>query len=187
MDGPVAAIDRPRARPFTVGDAMILVVAVALGLAIARGLIAFLIESLRLGRHASYLTWAGAIPLGRFLNIILLNFLIFLVPACVVLRLRRPRAPLGSLVRQPGFAVCAAPTLVFLTALPLTLQETLPESIRLGAEILFDAVAPLAWACLLLTRRWRPEPGWIDRLGVVLGVLLTVSSTVHSILKRLPF
>jgi hypothetical protein len=29
---------------------------------------------------------------------------------------------------------------------------------------------PLAWGAMKLTKRWWPEPSWIDRLGRVLGV-----------------
>jgi hypothetical protein len=34
------------------------------------------------------------------------------------------------------------------------------------------AIGPMiagAWSILLLSRRWRPEPGWIDRMGTIIG------------------
>ncbi len=31
------------------------------------------------------------------------------------------------------------------------------------------SVIPITWLLLVLGRRWRPEPGWIDRAGRLLG------------------
>jgi len=120
----VTDIDRPKSRPFTLGDAMILIIALALGLAIARPGIILIAEAMRTVSHKQFRSLAGAVSLGRFLNIVLLNFLFFLLPAFLILRLKRPRPPMRSMIGQPGFAACAAPVAFFLASLPLALLPT---------------------------------------------------------------
>jgi hypothetical protein len=44
--------------------------------------------------------------------------------------------------------------------------------------VLLTAGAPLAWVCLIATRRWNPEPTWIDRFGRILGALWMVCAPV---------
>jgi hypothetical protein len=102
----------------------------------------------------------------------MLYFLYFLLPAFLILRMRRPRPPMHSLVRQPGFAACAAPVACYLTVLPW---------------FLVAAATPLAWFFLAVTRRWAAEPTWIDRLGRILGTLLMVSLPAHLVLILLHY
>jgi hypothetical protein len=183
-------IDTPRSRPFGLGDAMILIVALALGLALAGPGIIIIADAISSVPRSHLWTWAGAVQLGRFLNIIVLNFLFFLIPACLILRLRRPRAPLRSLIHQPGFAACAAPFAFFLAALPLALlapSGLAGQVIEIGGQVLLIAAAPLAWVSLIATHRWGPEPSWIDRLGRILGALWMVALPAHLVLLRLPY
>jgi hypothetical protein len=42
------------------------------------------------------------------------------------------------------------------------------------------------WAALALSRRWRPEPSWIDRAGIGLGVLWIASMLAIPVLNLLP-
>jgi hypothetical protein len=184
------AIDRPKFRPFTLGDAMILIIALALGLAIARPGIGIVVDAFRSVPRNHFRTGAGAIQLGRFLNIVLLNFLFFLLPAFLILRLKRPRAPLRSMIAQPGFAACTAPIAFFLAFLPLELcapSGLARQVMEITAQVLLVAAVPLAWASLIATRRWDPEPSWIDRMGRILGGLWMISLPAHVILMRLPY
>jgi hypothetical protein len=124
------------------------------------------------------------------LNIVLLNFLFFLIPAFLIVRLRRPRAALRSMICQPGFAACAAPVVVVLASMPLSLfplSGSAGEAVELGFQVLLVTAAPLAWVYLIATRRWNPEPGWIDRLGRILGVLGMISVPAHLVLIRLSY
>src|SRR4051812_27861852 len=89
---------RHRSPPFGLGDAMILIVALALGLALAGPGIIIIADAIRSAPRGQFRSMAGTIPLTRFLNIVLLNFLFFLLPAFVIVRLRRPRAPLNTLI-----------------------------------------------------------------------------------------
>jgi hypothetical protein len=186
----VTEIGRPRCRPFGLGDAMILIVALALGLAVAGPGIIIIADGIRTIPHKQFRTLAGAVSLGRFLNIIVLNFLFFLIPACLILRLRRPRPTLRSMIGQPGFAACAAPIAFFLAFLPL---ELLPHSgfarqvMEITAQVFIATAVPLAWVILIATRRWVPEPSWIDRSGRILGALWMISVPAHMILMRLPY
>jgi hypothetical protein len=152
---------------------MILIVALALGLALAGPGIIIIADGIRTIPHKQFRTLAGAVSLGRFLNIVVLNFLYFLIPACLILRLRRPRPTLRALVRQPGFAACGATSAYFLAALPLALlapSGLAGQVIEIGGQVLLIASAPLAWVTLIAMRRWDPEPSWIDRFGRILVV-----------------
>src|ERR1017187_4437858 len=167
----VTGIDRPKCRPFTLGDAMILIIALALGLAIARPGIVHVDDAIRSGPQDRFRTWAGAVSLGRILNILVLNFLMFLLPAFLILRLKRPPAPLRSLIGQPGFAACAAPVAIVLAFPPFELlapSGLARQVIEIAAQVLIAAAVPLAWVSLIATRRWAPEPSWIDRSGRIL-------------------
>jgi hypothetical protein len=172
------------------GDAMILIIALALGLAIARPGIVLIADAIRSVPQSHFRTWAGAVQLGRVLNIVVLNFLFFLLPAFLIVRLKRPRAPLRSMIRQPGFAACAAPVAFVLASLPLALLAPTGRAgqvIEIAGQVLLTAAAPLAWVSLIATRRWDPEPSWIDRLGHILGALWMVSVPAHLVLIRLPY
>jgi hypothetical protein len=182
--------DRPRSRRFGLADMMILIVALALGLALAGPAFIIIADAIRSVPRNHFQTLAGVVQFVRFLNIIVLNFLVCLIPASLILRLRRPRPPLRTLIHQPGFAACAAPVAVVLATLPLAFfapSGLAGQVIEIGGQGLAVAAAPLAWLFLIATRRWNPEPSWIDRLGRVLGVLWMVSLPAHIVLIRLPY
>jgi hypothetical protein len=186
----VADLDRPRSRPFTLGDAMILIVALALALAIARPGIAMIANALRTVPHSQFRTLAGAVQLGRVLNIVLLNFLFFLLPAFLILRLKHPRPPWRSMLGQPGFAGCAAVVAVVVVALPLSLLAPSGPGqlfVESAAQVLLPGAVPLAWVWMIAKSRWNPEPSWIDRMGRILGVLWMVSLPALVILNYLPY
>jgi hypothetical protein len=75
----VSDANRPVYRPFTLGDAMILIIALAFGLAIARPGIAIIVDAVRSDARWRFQTFAGAVALGRMLNIIVLNFLFLMI------------------------------------------------------------------------------------------------------------
>jgi hypothetical protein len=185
----VTGIDRPMSRPFGLADVMIVIIALALGLAIARPALVLIADAVRSDPLWRFRTLDGAVSLGRMLNNVLLNFLLFLLPACLILRLKRPRPPLRSMISQPGFAACAAP-LAVLVFLPLSLLAPSglgQQIIEIAAQVLVIAAVPLAWVFLIATRRWDPEPSWIDRLGRILGALWMVCVPAHFVLIHLPY
>ncbi len=186
----VVDIGRSRCRPFGLGDVMILIVALALGLAVARPAIGLIVGAIRQTPRNVIGSLAGTVALARFLNIVLLNFLGFLLPAFLIMRLRRPRPPMRSILVEPGFAGCAAPialVLVF-TPLPVLAPAAMEQHIVMITALgLIVAAVPLAWVALLATRRWAPEPSWIDRLGRGLGAVWTIALPLHLVLIRLPY
>jgi hypothetical protein len=161
---------------------MILILALALGLGLDRPYIILIANYIHTVPNEYFQTLDGTVSLGRSLNLIMLYFLYFLLPAFLILRLRRPRPPMHSLVRQPGFAACAAPVGCYLAALPLSLLGPFVpagEVIEFAGQILVAAATPLTWFFLAVTRRWAAEPSWIDRLGRILGALWMVCLPAH--------
>jgi hypothetical protein len=180
----------PRPRPFTLGDAMIFIIGLALGLAVARPAISLIVDAVRSDHGWRVGTLARVVSLGRMCNIVLLNFLVFLLPSILIARLRRPLPPLRAIACQPGFMVCALPLAVVVGALPLSLfafSGLTAYVIETAGLVLVVGAAPVSWVVLKLTHRWRPEPGWIDRTGRVLGVLWMVVMPAHLLLIRLPY
>ena len=148
----VTEVDRTKFRPFTLGDAMILIIALALGLAVARPAISSLAFKVRsLSRSTIFGRLGAVLALARTLNIIVLSFLLFLLPAFVILRLKRPRAPLRSVVRQPGFAACAAaPSPSSSSLCPLRYSALLGSSGKLSRSA--------SECCSSSLRRWPGYP-----------------------------
>jgi hypothetical protein len=183
-------VDRPTARPLSLADAMIFIIALGLGLAIARPVIVLIADTVRADPRWRFQTLDGAVSLGRMFNIVLLDFLLFLLPAFLIVRLKRPRAALRSMICQPGFAACAAPVAIVLATMPLYLLSPsglAHQFIEIASQVLLVGAAPLAWVFLIATRQWNLEPSWIDRLGRVLGALCMVCLPTHFVLMRLLF
>jgi hypothetical protein len=169
---------------------MIFIVALGLAFALTRPAIILIVDAVRSQPRWRFQTIEGFMSLVRMLNIVLLNFLMFLVPAFLIVRLRRPRPPLRALMCQPGFAACAAPVVLVLATLPLAVYHPSGRAgdvIDIVMQILLSAVAPLAWFFLVVTRRWNPEPSWIDRLGRVIGFVGMLCVPAHMLLIRLPY
>jgi hypothetical protein len=165
-------------RRFNLGDAMIAVSALALFCAaLARSWLPAIGMALdRLYVPTGKMAVAGTPPpidplsfafvVWSFVPVsLLICFLAF-----AAFRLRRPRRPLRVVLLQPGMvafwavAFHLALEIMFLTA-SNGYGPTLWPTMVLGCCVL-----PLAWGAMKLTKRWRPEPSWIDGLGRVLGV-----------------
>jgi hypothetical protein len=197
----VTDTDRPTCRPFTLGDAMILIITVALGLVVARFALVMMADALRSIPYARLQKWDDwwaylfgknhfAVSFARLFNLVLLNFLTFLLPAFLIIRIKPPRPPLHSLIRQPGFLACAAPVAVLLVFLPLALINlagAAGQVVGVAAQVLLVTAAPVAWLWLVVIRRWSPEPGWIDRLGRISGAAWAACLAAHLVLIRLPY
>jgi hypothetical protein len=86
--------------------------------------------------------------------------------AALIYRLRRPRPRWRRLVRQPGMAAVLTAVIVWLASLPLVVLE--PDLGRPAVLAGFGITA--RWGLLRLSRRWRCEPSWVDRLGRLVGI-----------------
>jgi hypothetical protein len=106
----------------------------------------------------------------------------------LIYRLRRPRPSIRILTRQPGAVACFAVVVVHVilgfqaSIMAIAPPMVLPAGVRVwpGPGLLiwwflssmntpYGAVVLVCWALLVLGRRWRPELGWIDRLGRWIG------------------
>jgi hypothetical protein len=163
----------PRPRRLDIWDALILAVATAVGFALP----------VRLTTEAYVYT--GEPPsVGE---LVILNgidavrpFLMVWPPACLILRLRRPRPPSRRLARQPGMAACGIATLVLVglcvghglawpvAASPVKELWMMLRSIVANAYYAEAAIAG-AWLIMALGGWWRPERSAIDRIGRALG------------------
>lgn len=168
----------PRCRRLTLGDAMILVAASGLSLALLRVVLPGTPEIFRevtLTQLVGTSPWRYpfrrtdvAVALLLKVLAILFCFVSCGAPAYLFVRLRPSSLPLRERFLQPGVVACAAMLaghglLEYRVVMP-------PGWPRLAAELTADAAIPLAWALLAWAGRWRPEPGWIERLGRLLGV-----------------
>jgi hypothetical protein len=106
--------------------------------------------------------------------------------AFVLIRLLTPRPRIDRLMCQPGMAACCAASVAITVALfsdllgATSYQLSHPEHGRGITWFLHDfgyiyniPVGPAViaiWLALWISRRWRPERGWIDRLGRSIGV-----------------
>jgi hypothetical protein len=167
-------------RSFGFMDAMIFVAAAAVFLAGARQVVFYRGDGLFLGTRIGSHPYPRTIP--GWLDL-LAPFLATTAPALLIVRLRQPRPKFRRLVRQPGTAACLAitVTLIFesiIALLFLALRGELVQSNHpllvvwlyssLRTQNLGLAVAS-TWAALGLAGQWRPDKGWIDRTGRLLG------------------
>lgn len=181
---------RPRSyRRFSIADAMILVVAGAVAALLGRSIAPSLNEPPPSGFAAIWLYVAWVQQVGSCAA----------VPgmaAMIAIRLRRPRPSRLRLSYQPGFVACVA---VMASLIPgLAWYASIRHRPGFQRSWAFDQVwycvtewsntAVLgAWIALILARRWRPEPSWIDRTGRVLGFfwigLLVLSYGIQALLE----
>lgn len=182
---------RSPCRPFGLDDALVLVAATGLAFGLGRALqsdveIVLNSPSLSATERRVALAIFHAMP---FVTPTLLS----LAGALMLLRLRRPGPRRLALWRQPGFLAGAAVLGVIgwrMTCLgccsiaefaregvagpsPWKVLPPLWEYLFLFRSTFGVAVA-LVWLTAWAAGAWRPEPGWIDRSGRVLGVLWIV-------------
>jgi hypothetical protein len=135
------------------------------------------------------------IRVGFFIEKYLLPWLIALSWAMMAIRLRRPRPLLLRLWRQPGAIASAMIVLatVLVASQVVARNMTIPRAHYMYIPwnqseerdlflLFFDGSMLIAgtWAALVLTRRMRCEPGWIDGLGTVVGATWVVAKLVFT-------
>jgi hypothetical protein len=159
-------------RKLTLLDALILVVATAVGLAAIRGAIPGVLHVLPTSPRVRFLVPRPA------LDVLLIILAAWPLPAMwtlalLVMRLRSPRPAWRALARQPGVTSCCGVAMASLfNALRIGVL-----SLKVGfIGDLLPITAPLvgltvivSWATLQLGGRWRPEPCLFDRSGRVFG------------------
>jgi hypothetical protein len=191
-----------RRRAFTLLDLMVLVAAVAGTIGLYRWLYAPVstwpiwrmhIDSYHAGllfvTALIYLTWP---------------FLVVGTLAFVTIRLHGARPRAARLMRQPGMVACASALFVVIArglvsgpireAAFLQVPSIPTHATEADRAVLTMAICDAltfggytvlaAWLVLALGRRWRSEPGWIDRLGRFLGVAWIVWSLSFTICRH---
>ena len=170
-------------RRFGVLDGMILVAALAvasLSIRPAERLVSIILDSEKFAPRA---IWYGIYPI--LVAQVLEPWAAALTVAFLVIRLRRPRPRFRRLMRQPGMAagVAAASAItanlvVIAVVWPLAgapawedvdLQGGLDLQWGLGVLGSAGVTVAAVWLFMALARVGRPEAGWVDRLGRVLG------------------
>jgi hypothetical protein len=178
--------DRPNTRQFNVGDALILMAALCLGLSGIRDRVRTLPARTGwwLDEYRRFRAEAAGIPpmsdddyhfslrsleyyLTDELEAWLTSCLIALAPAQMLMRLRPPRPEWRTLLRQPGFLGCCAASAGFCVDkgwVPFLRFESLSYPYVTAMAVL------VAWAVLLGSRRCIAERSWVDRLGRLVGL-----------------
>jgi hypothetical protein len=169
-------------RRFSVTDAMVLVVAIAIALAAVRPWVGP-------GLFSEKLSVYGAISK---LSAVSTSLCVYLSIAILVLSLRRPRLP-GQPCIRPGRAACLAIVLASL----FILVDNFPSVIHfrrtnrfyssltdliVGASATNWKLAPsivAAWVVLALSGNWSADSGWLDRLGRGIGIILLLIYVVN--------
>jgi hypothetical protein len=170
----------PRRR-FTLLDGMILVAATAVGYAVFQSLSHLLGvgDILEILREAAS---SGAIgELIALLTLIALPVMVSWSLVLIPLRLIGPRPRWRRLARQPGLvaSLAVATALGFLAMITGVaflgvgrgILDGFPEMVFLLPPPFFGLAVLASWVTLVVGRRWRPEPSWVDRLGRALGLL----------------
>jgi hypothetical protein len=175
-------------RPFGLGDALILIAAVAITTHRLRSLGWF-------QSFPNYLrmTWQGISQLAgwspwtqfvayrhqdlawllaresiqQLLLVLLCPVLLGLVVAQPLLRLRRPRPPLDQLIRQSGFVTCLIGN-TLAAGLFALIGGWWFTSVALSLGLTRGFILLMLWPILALPP-WRAERCWIDRLGRGVG------------------
>jgi hypothetical protein len=171
------------ARRFNLVDAMLLVAATAVALAIVVS---------RLQKEAHFLRLEWEIPRERPLPLTAwsgVNSVYYLQPclavwslALLVLRLRQPRPALTRVVLQPGTIVSVATTVVVFLGLLRDVAfygmfgeppNSFLDHMLDGCDEICPAIIT-AWVILWMSRRLCCEKSWIDRTERVVGILWIV-------------
>jgi hypothetical protein len=185
MEVPAVEETLPRAelRRANIGDAMIVMVAFAVGLAGSFRALSDIREWSALitpmADRSVWMAWWTEIARRQGLRFqvvqgcvqLLYCFIVPITPALLVARLRRPRPPVRRLACQPGFAASLALCLVVVIAMidvDLTFFDvgSFPPLLMM---VLPGAAVLASWSILVATGRWHLEPSWVDRAGCLVG------------------
>jgi hypothetical protein len=159
----------PPTRKMNLVDLMIVVAAMAAGLGLART--ALPNDDPRRPGLVSPIRYRVAYVI-QYVHDLTLPCVAMLSIAAVVLRLRRPRPGLVEMVGQPGCLACGAGVFGMGCVGLMALTRPFGPMFNLFFSLsLFNgSTVGVAWFGWWINRRWKAEPGWIDRLGRVLGV-----------------
>jgi hypothetical protein len=196
---PGIRIGETSCRKLTLLDAMVMVAAAAISIYLSKLHHEDLIGANAYEWRGNLARWSGPwlLAYAGWVKGWTVCWLVPLSWAFLVIRLRQPRPRLRRLLEQPGMAALtlAGLLMALIGALYVGRRILLPRSptywyvgYRLnGLTEQGGLTVASAWILLALSRRCRPEPGWIDWLGTLLGtcwVASWLSSFIPMILER---
>ena len=179
--------EQPAYRKFTLADALILIAGLAIVLSMGAHLLNLFAISvldvcfattLHLGEN-----WQGMARFWNDVRLPLINTISYasqfagallfgMTPTFLILRMRRPRPRWRSLLLQPGMAAALAMVFGLFWVLGVV-HIVLPDRLDsfTGPGISVGGTVAAAWLMLAVSGKWKVEPGWVDRFGILLGVL----------------
>jgi drug/metabolite transporter (DMT)-like permease len=161
-------------RRLTLADSLILIAAVAVGLAIAR-----------IAQTAYRSDDSPSLIVMGLMSIYWASLMVMV--SLIPMRLMNPRPPWRRVRRQPGFIACAAVAFgVVHRALYFGVIRFWQPAFWANYNVLSLIASPTigwiiisAWFVLAVSGPWRPEPSWIDRSGRVLAIAWIVRYLIH--------
>lgn len=178
-------------RKFGLLDAMILVAAVAVGATSIRPFLLYGLVTPEFFREfysdsGLFVYTAYSDSVVRFLGPWLASWTL----AFLAIRLRKPRPRFRRLMRQPGTAACVAAAFVMAVegamAMAVIGAVGAPDLENFYIKMLpylFESAAvavAAVWSVAALAGRWKPEPGWVDRTGRVIGAAWIMTCILFS-------
>jgi len=191
-----------RRRGPTLGDGLVLIAGITLGLAALRSAVRGFHDMEPSAFFAGIFSAPEAGWTRQVMALRVINATVMALAFCggwtIVLPLYRRGRSWRRAVRQPGMVACLAAGLGMLLgsavwAISITVGGLIAGRARLPFDLaarifLSNTLIPLAgfavaiaWSMLALSGRWRPARDWTDRVGVVVGVLWIVAGLVWSI------
>jgi hypothetical protein len=184
-------------RRLGIADGLILIAAIACGLAVTRFLVGDLERKQVWDAVTSGLArgWSFKLAAGMFAElgtVLLMPCFVTGTIACAALGLRAPRPPLRRFLRQPGTMASFLATVILALVVPLGLAVWLGMGgkntggtnvlvlLLLAGVGLNGAAIALGWLAMAVYGHWRPEPTGLDRLGRVVGAGWIVSSIFYA-------
>ena len=196
-----ADAELPACRPLRLSDVMILIAGLAIVLAIGGHLVSWCaLHFARLCRTAVENRadlWENPPRLWRMIQDPVrqtasygfqsIGALVFgMTPVFFILRLKRPRPAWRPLLVQPGTVAVLAIVFGFFW-LTGFMHILLPDRIDsfTAPWIVVGGTVAAAWVVLALIRRWRAEPGWLDRMGRMLGAMAIGAALLGLVMYRI--
>jgi hypothetical protein len=180
-----------RHRKPTLLDAMILIIAVAVGLALARYPLGYNLPRLPVATATiapfAPAGAAGTAPIHQAISpVVRVSAYVYpsvltLTIATLVLRFIPPRPSVRRILRQPGAVGCAVAVFCCLLILPDRIPQILSWrgkgnldsrdffNLSLSTSRMTGLAVASAWLALALGGRWRAERTWVDWLGQVMA------------------
>ncbi len=88
----------------------------------------------------------------------------------LLMRLRPPRPPIRDLLRQPGTVAGLAVTFGYFWVTGWLHRLFFGRIIdQCATAVAVGLTVAVAWLILALCRQWAAEPGWVDRMGRLIG------------------